>query len=79
MVVNGGKHHKQKLTTNELAIKEATNTTRPDSYLNKHLEVDSEDQLTTKLYDEFSILATFQQQMHMENISLVTSLTENTY
>ena len=65
----------------ELEIKDTTDIDRSASYLDLHLEIDSEGLLRTKLYDErddsnFSIVnfhlyvATFQQHLHMEYISL---------
>ena len=65
----------------ELEIKHTTDIDRSASYLDLHLEIDSEGLLRTKLYDErddsnFSIVnfhlyvATFQQHLHMEYISL---------
>ena len=36
----------------ELEIKDTTDTDRPASYLDLHLEIDSEDRLRTKLYDK---------------------------
>ena len=65
----------------ELEIKDTTDTDRSDSYLDLRLEVDSEGRLRTTLYDRrddsnfplwtFHLyVATFQQHLHMEYISL---------
>ena len=65
----------------ELEIKDTTDTDRFASYLDLHLEIDSEGLLRTKLYDtrndfNFPIVnfhlyvATFQQHLYMEYISL---------
>ena len=65
----------------ELEIRDTTDTDRSASYLDLHLESDSEGRLRTKLYDKrddfnFPIVnfplyvATFQQHLHMEYISL---------
>ena len=65
----------------ELEIKGTTDTDRSASYLDLHLEIDSEGLLRTKLYDKrddsnfplrtfHSYIATFQQHLHMEYISL---------
>ena len=66
----------------ELEIKDTTYTDRSASYLDLHLEIDSEGRLRTKLYDKrddfnfpivnfpFKYVATFQQHLHMEYISL---------
>jgi hypothetical protein len=40
----------------ELEIKDTTDTDRPASYLDLHLETDSEGQLRTKLYDKIEPL-----------------------
>ena len=45
----------------ELNIKDATNTARSDSYLDPHLDIDNEGRLR---------IATFQQYLHMEYLSL---------
>ena len=67
----------------ELEIKDTTDTDRFASYLDLHLDIDSEGQLRMKLYDKrdnfnFPILhfpfictvATLQQHLHTEYISL---------
>ena len=65
----------------ELEIKDTTDTDRSASYLDLHLKIDSEGRLRTKLYDKrddlkfplwtfHSYVATFQQHLHMEYISL---------
>ena len=65
----------------ELEIKDTTDTYMSASHLDLHLEIDSEGQLRTKLYDKrddfnFPIVnfhlyvATFQQHLYMEYISL---------
>ena len=63
----------------ELEIKDTTDTDRSASYLDLHLEIDSEGRLRTKPYDkrdDFPLstfhlyVATFQQHLHMEYISL---------
>ena len=65
----------------ELEIKDTTDTDRFASYLDLHLEIDNEGLLRTKLYDtrndfNFPIVnfhlyvATFQQHLYMEYISL---------
>ena len=64
----------------ELDIKYTTDTDRSASYLDLHLEIDSEGLLGTKIYDKrddfnfpivnFPRVATFQQHLHMEYISL---------
>ena len=66
----------------ELEIKDTTDTNRSASYLDLHLEIDSEGWFRTKLYnkkDDFNFLivnlhsyvATFQQHLHMKYISLL--------
>ena len=67
----------------ELEIKDTTDTDRSVSYLDLHLDIDSEGRLRTKLHDFtkemisifpswtfHSYVATFQQHLHMEYISL---------
>jgi hypothetical protein len=65
----------------ELEIKDTTDTDRSASYLDLHLTIDSEGQLRTKFNDKrddfnfpivnfHSYVATFQQHLHMEYISL---------
>ena len=67
----------------ELEMKDTADTARSASYLDIHLEIDSDSLLKTKLYDKrddfnffianlISILnlATFQQHLHMEYTSL---------
>jgi hypothetical protein len=65
----------------ELEIKDTTDTDRSASYLDIHLEIDSEGRLRTKLYDKrddfnfpivnfYLYVATFQQHLHMQYISL---------
>ena len=65
----------------ELEIKDTTDTDRSASYLDLHLDIDSEGRLRTKLYDKGDVsifplwtfhlyVATFQQHLHMEHISL---------
>ena len=65
----------------ELEIKDTTDADKSVSYLDLHLEIDNERWLRTKLYDKrdnfnFSLgtfnlyVATFQQHLHMEYISL---------
>ena len=65
----------------ELEIKDTTDTARCTSYLDLHLEISSEDRFSTKVYDKryyfnfpigtfHSYVATFQQHLHMEYISV---------
>jgi hypothetical protein len=65
----------------ELEVRNTTDTDRSVSHLDIHIEIDSERRLRTKLYDKEMIsifplwtfhfyLATFQQHLHMEYISL---------
>jgi hypothetical protein len=64
----------------ELEIKDTTDTVRSASYLGLHLEIDSEVRLRTKPYDKrdyfnfpivnFPFIATCQQHLHMEYLSL---------
>jgi hypothetical protein len=62
---------------NELEIKDTTDTDRSVSYLDLHLEINSEWRLRMKLYDKWGIsifllwtihlyVATFQQRLHMD-------------
>ena len=64
----------------EIEIMNTKNTARSASYLDLHLEINSEGRLRTKLYDKkmtsiFQLepfhlyVATFQQHLHMEYIS----------
>ena len=66
----------------ELEIKDTTDTDRSASYLDLHIEIDSEERLRTKFYDKrddfnfpivnfpFKCVATFHQHLHMEYIYL---------
>ena len=64
----------------EFEKKDTTDADISVSYLDLHLEIDSEGRLRTKLYDKgddfnfpivnFLSVATFQQHLHMEYISL---------
>ena len=59
-------------------MKDTTDTDTSASYLDLHLEIDSEGRLKTKLYDKrdylnfptFHVYVTFQQHLHMEYTSL---------
>jgi len=66
----------------ELKIKDTTDTNTSASYLNLHIEIDSEGRLRTRLYDKrdvfnfplwtfHSYVAIFQQHLHLEHISLL--------
>ena len=50
----------------ELKIKHTIDTTRPDSYLDLHIEVDNEDRLRTKLYDKRKRTINDQQNIHIK-------------
>ena len=66
----------------ELEIEDTINTATSASYFDLHLEIDCERRLRTKIYDKidelnflflnfpFINVATFQQHLHMENISI---------
>ena len=68
----------------ELEIKDITATAMSVSYLDQHIEIDSEAQLRITIYEKeiissfplrtlYLYVATFQQHMHMEHISLKLS------
>ena len=68
----------------ELEIKDITDTAMYVSYLDLHIEIDSETQLRITIYEKeiissfplrtlYLYVATFQQHMHMEHISLKLS------
>ena len=54
----------------ELEIRDTTDTDRSASYIDLHLEIYSEGRLRSIFCDKRSYVATFQQHLHMEYISL---------